>query len=151
MKTKEFYDHKAKEEKYEDFNHWLDCSVYEEQQDKILKWTEQYASQQNDMPSDEEIEKKAEILSERQDGNKKIYIDAGYFDGFIDGAKWVRDSYQNKPIDWDGMRTEWVKEILKMRIEPTNMLYMAEHKIINGTLLNEIQYKLFDWFKSKLK
>jgi len=41
MTTREFYETKAKECGYDDFLHWIDCSDYTLQPQKIVEWTDE--------------------------------------------------------------------------------------------------------------
>jgi len=104
--------------------------------DEFLK---EYASQQKDVPSDEEIEKNAREYADKYGGP-----DFGLaFKSYREGAKDIRDNYQPKQIDWYEF-DKWVeKKCFRVPYDGSNDFY------------DQVQVKHYnecrEWFKSKLK
>ena len=110
-----------------------------------LQWTgiltsmEEYASQQKDVPSNDEI---IEVAINIYPPNVSPYMMGKQF-GFVKGAKWVRDNYQPKQIDWYEF-DKWVeKKCFRVPYDGSNDFY------------DQVQVKHYnecrEWFKSKLK
>ena len=99
----------------------------------------EYASQQKDVPSDEEIEKNAREYADKYGGP-----DFGLaFKSYREGAKDIRDNYQPKQIDWYEF-DKWVeKKCFRVPYDGSNDFY------------DQVQVKHYnecrEWFKSKLK
>lgn len=87
--------------------------------------------QQTKLPTDEKIEQVA--CDEMQQDWNDIKYQAVYKEGYIDGAKWVRDDYQPKPPDWN--------KILKG---------LQNYCLISGNDKPIIGGKCIDYLKSEL-